>query len=148
MSKEEAGLLFGRLSRHAPQHAGGTEPACRAITVRLTAPRGAFALEALTPETQWLLDRPASEPFGTWAWTAVPGASGLHYLKAAISAREVAPNGPGGAAALPEQTIKVRVRGNLWLAFGRFVRAIFFLLAGGGLAMTASYALKFAAKLH
>ena len=148
MSKEEAGLLFGRLSRHAPQHTAGTEPACRAITVRLTAPQGAFSLEALTPETQWLLDRSASEAFGTWAWTAVPGASGLHYLKASIFAREVAPNGPGAATALPDQTIKVRVRGNFWLTFGRFVRAVSLLLAGGGLTMMASYALKIAAKLQ
>jgi hypothetical protein len=113
----------------------------------LTAPQGAFTLEALTPETQWLLNRSASEVFGTWTWTAVPGASGLHYLKASISAREVAPNGPGAATALPDQTIKVRVRGNFWLTFGRFVRAVFFLLAGGGLTMMASYALKIAAKL-
>ena len=148
MSKEEAGLLFGRLSRHAPQHTAATEPACRAITVRLTAPQGAFTLEALTPETQWLLERSANEAFGIWAWTAVPSANGLHYLKASISAREVAPNGPGAATALPDQTIKVRVRGNFWLAFGRFVRGVFFLLAGGGLTMTASYALKIAAKLH
>ncbi len=148
MSKEEAGLLFGRLPRHAPQQAAGTEPACRAITVRLTAPQGAFNLEALTPETQWLLDRSASEAFGTWAWTAVPGASGLHYLKASISAREVSANGPAAAAALPDQTIKVRVRDNFRLAFGGFVRAVFLLLAGGGLTMMASYALKIASKLH
>jgi hypothetical protein len=148
MSKEEAGLLFPRLPRHAPQHTAGTEPACRAITVRLTAPQGAFTLEALTPETQWLLDRSASEAFGSWAWTAVPSANGLHCLKASISAREVAPNGPGAETALPDQTIKVRVRDNFWLTFGRFVRAIFFLLAGGGLTMMASYALKIAVKLH
>jgi hypothetical protein len=148
MSKEEAALLFGRLARHAPQHTGGTEPACRAITVRLTAPQGAFTLEALTPETQWLLDRSATEAFGSWAWTAVPSTNGLHYLKASISAREVAPNGPGAAIALPDQTIKVRVRGNFWLMFGRFVRAVFFLLAGGGLTMMASYAMKIAVKLH
>ena len=148
MSKEEAGLLFCRLSRRAPQHPAGTEPACRAITVRLTAPGGAICLEALTPETQWLLHRSASEAFGTWAWTAVPSASGLHYLKASISAREVAANGPGAATALPDQTIKVRVRGNFWLAFGQLVRTVFLLLAGGGLAMMASYALKIASKLH
>jgi len=148
MSKEEAGLLFGRLPRHASQHTAGTEPACRAITVRLTAPQGAFSLEALTPETQWLLDRSANDAFGIWAWTALPSASGLHYLKASISAREVAANGPGAATALPDQTIKVRVRHNFWLAFGGFVRAVFLLLAGGGLTMMASYALKIAAKLH
>ncbi len=148
MSKEEAGLLLCRHTRQSPQHMTGTEPACRAITVRLTAPQGAFTLEALTPETQWLLNRSASEAFGTWAWTAVPGASGLHYLKASISTREVTPNGPGPETALPDQTIKVRVRGNVWLTFGRFVRAVFFLLAGSGLTMTVSYALKMAAKLH
>ena len=102
----------------------------------------------MTPETQWLLDRPAEEAFGTWAWTAVPGASGMSCLKVSMSVRDVDANGPGGVAALPDQTIKVRVRGNLWLGLGRFVRAVFLMLAGGGLTMTAYYALQVAGKLH
>jgi len=147
LSREEVGLIFGRLPRRAPQHIAGAEADCRAVTVRMNAPKGAFFIEALTRETQWLLDRPADEAFGTWAWTAVPRASGMSCLKVSMSVRDVDANRPGAVTALPDQTIKVRVRGNFWLAFGRFVRAVFLLLAGSGLTVIAYYALKIAAKL-
>ena len=148
LSREEAGLIFGRLSRRPPQQAAATEAACRAITVRLSALHGAFFIEALTPETQWLLDRPADETSGNWAWTAVPNVSGSHGLKVSISLRDVDASGPGTVTALPDQTIKVRVGGNFWLAFGRFARAVFLMLAGSGLTITGYYALKIASKLH
>jgi hypothetical protein len=147
ISREEAGLIFGQLSRR-PQQPVGTEAACRAVTVRLTAPEGAFVIEALTHETQWLACRPAGEASGNWAWTAVPAAPGSHGLKVSISARDLDASGPGAMIALPDQTIKVRVGGNLRLALGRFVRAVFLMLAGSGLTITGYYAWKIAAKLH
>jgi len=147
LSREEVGLIFGRPPRRAPPHIAGAEAPCRAITVRIYAPKGAFFIEALTHETQWLLDRPADEAFGTWAWTAVPRASGVSCLKVSMSVRDLDANRPGAVTALPDQTIKVRVRGNFWLAFGRFVRAVFLLLAGSGLTVSAYYAWKIAAKL-
>ena len=76
LSREEAGLIFGRFARRGPQPSAAAEAGCRAITVRLTAPEGLLLIETLTPETQWLLDRPGEEPFGTWAWTAIPSDSG------------------------------------------------------------------------
>ncbi len=148
LSREEAGLIFGRFSRRPPQQAAGTEPACRAISVRLSSLEGAFFIEALTPETQWLLDRPAGEGSGNWAWTAVPITSGSQGLKVSISVRDVDASGPGTVTALPDHTIKVRVRGNFWRAFGRFARAVFLMLAGSGLTITGYYALKIASKLH
>ncbi|MGA8769983.1 MAG: Clp protease N-terminal domain-containing protein [Rhodomicrobium sp.] len=147
ISREEAGLIFGQLSRQ-PQQAAGTEAACRAVTVRLTAPEGAFFIEALTHETQWLSNRPAGEASGNWAWTAVPAAPGSHGLKVSISARDLDASGPGAMIALPDQTIKVRVGGNFWLALGRFARAVFLMLAGSGLTITGYYAWKIAVKLH
>ena len=148
ISREEAGLLFGQLARRPSPQPAGTEPACRAITVRLTAPEGAFFIEALTHETQWLACRAAGETSGNWAWTAVPAGPGSHGLKVSISARDLDASGPGAMIALPDQTIKVRVRGNLRLALGRFVRAVFLMLAGSGLTITGYYAWKIAAKLH
>ena len=147
ISREEAGLIFGQLSRQPPQ-AAGTEAACRAVTVRLTAPEGAFFIEALTHETQWLPNRPAGEASGDWAWTAVPAAPGSHGLKISISARDLDASGPGAMIALPDQTIKVRVGGNFRLALGRFARAVFLMLAGSGLTITGYYAWKIAVKLH
>jgi hypothetical protein len=147
ISREEAGLIFGQLSR-PPRQAAGTEAACRAITVRLTAPEGAFFIEALTHETQWLPNRLAGEASGNWAWTAVPATPGSHGLKVSISARDLDASGPGAMIALPDQTIKVRVGGNFWLALGRFVRAVLLMLAGSGLTITGYYAWKIAVKLH
>jgi hypothetical protein len=147
ISREEAGLIFGQLLRR-PQQPVGTDAACRAVTVRLTAPEGAFFIEALTHETQWLSNRPAGEASGNWAWTAVPAAPGSHGLKVSISARDLDASGPGAMIALPDQTIKVRVGRNLRLALGRFVRAVFLMLAGSGLTITGYYAWKIAVKLH
>ena len=147
ISKEEAGLIFGQLSRRL-QQAAATEAACRAVTVRLTAPEGAFFIEALTHETQWLPCRPAGEASGNWAWRAVPAAPGSHGLKVSISARDLDASGPGAMIALPDQTIKVRVGGNFRLALGRFMRAVFLMLAGSGLTITGYYAWKIAVTQH
>ncbi len=148
LGREEAGLIFGRFARRGPQASAGGEACCRAVTVRLSAAEGAFLVEALTPETQWLLDRPGEEASGTWAWTVVPSDSGPNCLKLAMSAREVDANGPGGVAILPDQTIKVRVRGNFWLAFGSFVRAVSLLITGSALTIGAFYAFKIVSKLY
>jgi hypothetical protein len=147
ISREEAGLIFGQLSRPQRQ-AAGTEAWRRAITVRLTAPEGAFFIEALTHETQWFPYRPAGEACCHWAWTAVPAAPGSHGLKVSIFARDLDASGPGAMIALPDQTVKVRVSGNFWLALGRFLRAVFLMLAGSGLTITGYYAWKIAVKLH
>lgn len=148
LGRDEAGLIFGRFARRGPQPSAGGEAGCRAVTVRLTAPERVFFVETLTPETQWLIDRPGQEFSGIWAWTVVPSESGSCCLKLAMSAREVDANGPGGVAALPDQTIKVRVRGNFWLALGSLVRVVSLLLAGSGLTIAAFYAFKIAGKLH
>ncbi len=149
LGREEAGFISGRFARRGPQaSAPGAETGCRAVTMRLTAPEGAFLVEALTPETQWLLDRPGEVASGTWAWTVVPSDSGPSCLKLTMSAREVDANGPGGVAILLDQTIKVRVRGNFWLAFGSFVRAVSLLITGSALTIGAFYAFKIASKLH
>ena len=148
LSKEEAGLIFGRVFRRPPRQAAGHEAFCRAVTIRLSAPEGGFFIEALTPETQWLLDRTTEEAFGTWAWTVSPKASGRCCLKASLCAREVDASGPGAVTALPDQIVKVRIRDNFWLTLASFVRAVLLMLAGSGLTMTAWYAWKVAVKLH
>ncbi len=151
LSKEEAALVFGSLSRRGqPQQGAEAEPACRAVTVRLSAPEGGFFIEGIAPETQWLLDRPAflgEEAFGTWAWTVVPDDSGSYSLHVSMSARDVDENGVAGDINLPDQVIKVQVRGNFWRGFGRFVRSVLLLLAGSGLTVGAFYALKITGKL-
>jgi neural Wiskott-Aldrich syndrome protein len=150
IGKEEAGLIFGWLSRQDPQQRAESEAACRAITLRLTAPEGGFFIEGIAPETQWLLDRPAflsEETFGTWAWTAIPNDSGAFSLVVSMAAREVDAHGMTKDIVLPDQVIKVQVRGNPWRGVGRFVRRALLVLSGSGLTVAAYYALKFTGKL-
>jgi hypothetical protein len=149
LAKEEAGLIFGWLARQGSQQRAGSEAACRAITLRLSAPGGGFFIEGLAPETQWVLDRPAflgEETFGTWAWTAIPNDSGAFSLVVSMSAREVDANGVTNDIALPDQVVKVQVRGNFWRGFGRYARGALLLLAGSGLTVAAYYALKMTGK--
>ncbi len=151
LSKEEAGLIFGWLSRKAPPQQGPeAEIACRAVTIRLTAPEGGFFIEALRPETQWILDRPAflgEEAFGTWTWAAVPNDSGSYPLNVSMSARGVDANGLAADINLPDQAIEVYVRGNFWRGLGRLIRTALLLLAGSGLTVAVYQALKIAGKL-
>ncbi len=150
ISKEEAGLIFGWLSRQGPQQRNESEAPCRAVTLRLTAPEGGFFIEGAAPETQWLLDRPAflgDEAFGTWAWSVIPNEAGAYGLTLSMAAREVDANGVANSVALPDQVVKVQVRGSFWRGFGRFLRGTLLLLAGSGLTVAAYYALKAAGKL-
>ncbi len=148
LSREEAGLLFGRASRRAPLRDSGIEPAWRAVSLRVSAPGGAFFVETLTPETQWMGDDPDGDARKTWAWTAFPRRAGTHGLRISMSAQSLTANGPGAVNALADQTIKVRVRGNFRLALGRIERGAYMLLAGSGLTIAAYYLLKIAGKLH
>jgi hypothetical protein len=148
LPKDEAGLIFGWASRQGPQPAESVA-ACRAITLRLSAPEGGFFIEGIAPETQWLLDRPAflgEETFGTWAWTAIPNDSGAFSLVVSMAAREVDANGVTNDIALPDQVIKVQVSGNFWRGFRRFARRALLLLLGSGLTAAAFYALKMTGK--
>ncbi len=151
LSKEEAEIIFGRSTRRGQPQLGGTlAPACRAVTIRLGAPEGGFFIEALAPETQWLFDRPAflgDEAFGNWGWMLIPSESGSYPLIVSMSARDVDENGLAGDLTLPEQAIKIHVRGNFWRGFGRVVRTVFVLLAGSGLTVAAYYALKITGKI-
>ena len=150
LAKEEAGLIFGWVSRQGSRQRAESEAACRAVTLRLSAPEGGFFIEGLAPETQWMLDRPAflgDETFGAWAWTAIPNDSGTFSLVVSMAAREVDANGVTNDIALPDQVVKVQVRGNFWRGFGRFARGAILLLAGSGLTVAAIYALKMTGKL-
>lgn len=142
LTRDEAALIFGRTLQPKAREAAEGEAVCRAVTMRLSAPEGGFFIEALTPETQWLQDRSQEEaPLG-WAWTVIAGAAGSSCLKASISARDVDASGAGGAIAAPDQVIKVRVRGNIWLSLLRSLRSLLWMLLGSGLTAAAWCALK------
>jgi neural Wiskott-Aldrich syndrome protein len=88
----------------------------RAMSVMLRAPDGGFTIENLSPETQWIVDRPSfleTEPFGRWRWLVTPLHSGAHKLLLIISARNVDENGMIGDTPLPDQVIEIKVETNI-----------------------------------
>jgi neural Wiskott-Aldrich syndrome protein len=151
LTKEEAAFLLARASRRGqPQLGPEGQPICRAVAIRLTAPEGGFFIEPSEPETQWIVDRPAflgADAFGNWAWTVLPNETGSYILALSISARDMNENGGLGDLQFPEQTIKVRIRGNLARTIWAVIRTVLLLLAGSGLTAGAWYALKIMGKL-
>lgn len=106
-------LIDGLQGRGAANVHGVT--VTRAMSLYLRAPDGGFMIEPLTPETQWVFDRPSfldSEPFGQWHWVVLPMKRGSRKLQLVAAARSVDENGMIGDVALPEQVIEVRVRIN------------------------------------
>ena len=94
-------------------------PLAHAMTVRLRAENGSVAVESASPETQWLdgalgiLD----DDFASWRWTLTPQSAGAERLQLILSARAVSEEGLLGEAALPSQTIDVRVTTNVGSRF-------------------------------
>ncbi|MBT3071835.1 hypothetical protein KKP04_13260 [Rhodomicrobium sp. Az07] len=151
LSRDEAWALFARAR---PQGAPGaeTEPHApvRAVTVRLSAPEGGFFIEGQSPETQWLLDRPAllgEEHFGSWVWIVVPNEKGAYPLIVSLSARDIDTNGTAVDLHVPDQAVKVQVRGNFWRGFGSLLRTLLLLAVGGGFGAAAYYGLKLMGKV-
>ncbi len=112
----------------------------RAMTMMLRAPDGGFIIETLSPETQWVFDRPSfleTERFGRWRWTVTPTAAGKRKLRLIVAARSVDENGIAGDSSLPDQIVEVRVSVNYARAAGRVLRWIFLIVAGAVLGKTA-----------
>ena len=107
----------------------------RVLSVRLLAPDGGFAIEAETPETQWIeasasqAPNPMPEDHVGWRWTVMPRAGGRHRLQLVVVARTVSRDGIGPEASPPDRIIEIAVRRNRL----RLVRwaALIVLLAGG-----------------
>jgi hypothetical protein len=135
LSKEDSSLLVKGL-----QGRGNVQShkiaVTRAMTLRLRAPEGGFFIETLSPETQWVFDRPSfldGEPFGRWVWTVIPNERGTHRLQMIISSRNIDENGLAGDIPLPNQVIEIRVRTNYKRELAQIFRGLFLLLAGGAL---------------
>jgi hypothetical protein len=103
----------------------------RVLSVRLMAPDGGFAIEADTPETQWIEANPgaAAEDHVGWRWSVTPLAGGRHRLQLVVAARTVSRDGIGPEASPPDRIIEITARRN---PLGRLVRwvALMLLLAG------------------
>ena len=112
----------------------------RAMSLYLRAPDGGFMIEPLTPETQWVFDRPSfldSEPFGRWLWVVLPMKRGSHRLQLVAAARSVDENGMIGDVALPEQVIDISVKINWARSLRKVALWAGLAVAGGVLAQVA-----------
>jgi neural Wiskott-Aldrich syndrome protein len=150
LTKDEATSLLAKVPRRGQAQSLAALPTCRAVTLRLSAPEGGFIVEAMAPETQWILDRPSfvgEDQFGTWGWVVLPNETGTFILKLSMSARDVDANGVLGELQVPEHTVKVRVRGDLWGGLWAFIRSLLLILLGSGLTVGVYYVLKLMGKL-
>jgi hypothetical protein len=141
LSREDSADLFEGLQGKGEVQAHDIT-VTRAMTVRLRAPAGGFFIETLSPETQWVFDRPSflgSEPFGRWVWTVIPNERGKHRLQVIVSARNIDEKGLTGDVALPDQIIDIKVRTNYRRTFAQVFRGVLLLLAGGALTEGALY---------
>lgn len=113
------------------------------MSVALRAPDGGFTIEPVSPETQWIFDRPDNaETYGRWRWVVTPHHAGQRRLQLLVAGRSIGQNGMIGDSALPDQIITVRVRVNYWRAIGRGLQWIAALAVGGILTEAAIMGLK------
>jgi hypothetical protein len=107
----------------------------RVLSVRLLAPDGGFAIEAETPETQWIEAGPvqAHEDHVGWRWSVTPLAGGRHRLQLAVAARTVSRDGIGSEASPPDRIIEVAARPNRLRRLVRLVGVIVLFAGGVGL---------------
>jgi hypothetical protein len=107
----------------------------RVLSVRLRAPDGGFAIEAATPETQWIdagSGQPQDEPV-TWHWDITPLQRGRGRLQLLVSARTIGRDGIAAETAPPDRIIEVAVRGNPIRRIVRSVSVLALFGAGVGL---------------
>ena len=107
----------------------------QAMSVALRAPDGGFVIEPLSPETQWIFERPETttdgETYGRWRWVVTPSETGQRRLQLIIAARSIDKNGLVGDTALPDQVITVRVRMNFRRSLGRGIQWLAAMILGG-----------------
>lgn len=86
----------------------------KAMSVRLRAPDGGFAIESASPETQWTEPSltPLSSDFASWRFLITPQRRGDAMLQLVVAARVVGRDGIVAETALPDRVISVRVRTN------------------------------------
>jgi hypothetical protein len=104
--------------------------AARVLSVRLKAPDGGFAIEAATPETQWIETAAGAQADDhvSWRWTVTPQRRGRQRLQLVVAARTVGRDGIAAESAPPDRTIEVTVRPN---RLRRLVRWVMFLVVFG-----------------
>ncbi len=119
------------------------------MSVLLRAPDGGFNIEPLSPETQWVFDRPDAsegETYGRWRWVVTPSEAGQRKLQLIVAARSIDQNGLAGDTALPDQIITVQVNTNYVRSLTRALQWIMAIALGGALTELAMFGMRFFAE--
>jgi hypothetical protein len=133
ISREDS-VALGRGMEGRPETIRHDIMITQAMSVMLRAPDGGFAIEPLSPETQWVFERPEAadgETYGRWRWVVTPSETGQRRLQLIVAARSIDKNGLVGDTALPDQVITVRVRMNFWRSLGRGIQWLAAMIMGG-----------------
>jgi hypothetical protein len=130
ISRDKVESLMQLLAAGRPQPAPDAVVG-RLISVRLKAPDGGFAIEAETPEAQWV--EAQQEDHVGWRWTVTPLQRGRHRLQLAVAARTVARDGVGPETAPPDRIIEVAVRPRRLRGLMRWMGLALLIAAGVGM---------------
>jgi hypothetical protein len=86
----------------------------QAVSLRLSAPRGGFIIEAQSPETQWVW-KSNSQSVNELAWRFIitPSRRGSNDLRLTFSYKEIGPSGLLADSALPDRMLDIVVSNNL-----------------------------------
>lgn len=84
----------------------------RAMSVRLKSVDGTFWIETMSPETQWVENRPGLtyDDFATWRWSVTPRRRGRGELQLVVTCRTVGDDGLAADTALPEHSFAIKMR--------------------------------------
>ena len=87
----------------------------QAMSLRLSAPRGGFMIEAQSPETQWVWRSKSQSvnELAAWRFILTPNRRGFNSLRLTFSYKEIGPNGLLADSALPDRMLDVVVSTNL-----------------------------------
>jgi hypothetical protein len=96
----------------AGPRSAGSSP--KAMAVRIRAPEGGFYIETASPETLWIESNSdfSDDDAASWRFLITPHERGWLPLQIIASARTIGPDGLAAEAALPDQTVDIKVRRN------------------------------------
>jgi hypothetical protein len=123
-------LLTGGRMQHHPEAV-----AARVLSVRLKAPDGGFAIEAATPETQWIeaAAGPQQDDHVGWRWTVTPQKRGRRRLQLVVAARTIGRDGIAAETTPPDRIIEVAVRPHVLRRLLRWTALLLLLGVGAAL---------------
>jgi hypothetical protein len=118
--------------------------AAPALSMRLRGKDGAFVVDPLSPETQWLESRPGLDDreLATWRWRVTPTRSGTGQVQLIVSARTGRTDGAFVDTAMPDQVVEIGVGPNVPRLLARVGAGVAILLVGAVIGLLAQPALQ------